>query len=204
MYKKKLIILDLNLRNLGGHGYKYNTEVAKSAENKFSTTIIYHHPIFVPPNNLFNFKSLSCLFFYDKLENSSKTSSLKIKKSPKHFRSRFFKEIKFTYKFLNSLFYSIIVLFKEYKNNYEYRVQIGLINSKNSDIISSDEFAHLRIVKSYFKSKNHYFTISRDDLAESESDEKFCKENNLKTSKIIVFQNGIQTTMEKANSEYKY
>jgi hypothetical protein len=92
----------------------------------------------------------------------------------------------------------------EYKNNYEYRVQIGLINSKNSNIISSDEFAHLRIVKSYFKSKNHYFTISRDDLAESESDEKFCKENNLKTSKIIVFQNGIQTNMEKAKSEYKY
>ena len=92
----------------------------------------------------------------------------------------------------------------EYKNNYEYRVQIGPINSKNSNIIKSDEFAYLRIVKSYFKSKNHYFTISRDELAESESDEKFCKENNLKTSKIIVFQNGIQTTMEKANSEYKY
>jgi hypothetical protein len=92
----------------------------------------------------------------------------------------------------------------EYKNNYEYRVQIGSINSKNSNIIKSDEFAYLRIVKSYFKSKNYYFTISRDELAESESDEKFCKENNLKTSKIIVFQNGIQTTMEKANSEYKY
>ena len=92
----------------------------------------------------------------------------------------------------------------EYKNNYEYRVQIGSINSKNSNIIKSDEFAYLRIVKSYFKSKNHYFTISRDELAESKSDEKFCKENNLKTSKIIVFQNGVQTTMEKANSEYKY
>ena len=92
----------------------------------------------------------------------------------------------------------------EYKNNYEYRVQIGPINSKNNNIIKSDEFGYLRIVKSYFKSKNHYFTISRDELAESESDEKFCKENNLKTSKIIVFQNGIQTTMEKANSEYKY
>ncbi len=92
----------------------------------------------------------------------------------------------------------------EYKNNYEYRVQIGPINSKNSNIIKSDEFEYLRIVKSSFKSKNHYFTISRDELAESESDEKFCKENNLKTSKIIVFQNGIQTTMEKANSEYKY
>lgn len=92
----------------------------------------------------------------------------------------------------------------EYKNNYEYRVQIGPINSKNINIIKSDEFGYLRIVKSFFKSKNHYFTISRDELAESESDEKFCKENNLKTSKIIVFQNGIQTTMEKANSEYKY
>ena len=92
----------------------------------------------------------------------------------------------------------------EYKNNYEYRVQIGSINSKNSNIIKSDEFAYLRIVKSYFKSKNHYFTISRDELAESKSDEKFCKENNLKTSKIIVFQNGVQTTMEKANSEFKY
>ena len=92
----------------------------------------------------------------------------------------------------------------EYKNNYEYRVQIGPINSKNINIIKSDEFGYLRIVKSFFKSKNHYFTISRDELAESESDEKFCKENNLKTSKIIVFQNGNQTTMEKANSEYKY
>ena len=92
----------------------------------------------------------------------------------------------------------------DYKNNYEFRVKVGPINSNISNVIKSNEFEYLRIVKSYFKSKNHYFTISRDEFAESESDEKFCKQNNLKTSKIIVFQNGIQTTMEKANSEYKY
>ena len=92
----------------------------------------------------------------------------------------------------------------EYKNNYEYRVQIGTINSSISNVIKSDEFEYLRIVKSYFKSKNYYFTLSRDELAESESDENFCNENNLKSTKIIVFQNGIQTTMEKAKSEYKY
>ena len=120
MYKKnKLIILDFNLRNLGGHGYKYNTEVAKSAKNKFSTTVIYHHPIFVPPNNFFNFKSLTCLFFYNKLETFNKNSSLKRKSAPKNIGSKFYKEIKFVYKFLNSLFYSIIVLFKEYKNNFK-------------------------------------------------------------------------------------
>ena len=92
----------------------------------------------------------------------------------------------------------------EYKNNYEYRVQIGPINSSILNIIKSDEFKYLRIVKSYLKSKNHYFTISRDELAESESDKNFCNENSLKNTKIIVFQNGIRTTMEKANSEYKY
>jgi hypothetical protein len=92
----------------------------------------------------------------------------------------------------------------EYINNYECRVQIGSISFKNRNIIESNEFAYLRIVQSHFKSKNQYFTISRDELAESESDEKFCEENNFKTSKIIVFQNGIQTTMDKANSEYKY
>ena len=92
----------------------------------------------------------------------------------------------------------------DYKNNYEFRVKVGPINSNISNVIKSDEFEYLRIVKSYFKSKNHYFTISRDEFAESESDESFCNENNLKTTKIIVFQNGIQTTIEKANSEYKY
>ena len=92
----------------------------------------------------------------------------------------------------------------EYKNNYEYRVQIGPINSSISNTIKSDEFKYLRIVKSYLKSKNHYFTISRDELAESESDKNFCNENSLKNTKIIVFQNGIRTTMEKANSEYRY
>ena len=91
-----------------------------------------------------------------------------------------------------------------YKNNYEFRVKVGPINSNISNVIKSDEFEYLRIVKSYFKSKNHYFTISRDEFAESESDESFCNENNLKTTKIIVFQNGTQTTIEKANSEYKY
>ena len=92
----------------------------------------------------------------------------------------------------------------DYKNNYEFRVKVGPINSNISNVIKSDEFEYLRIVKSYFKSKNHYFTISRDEFAESESDESFCNENNLKTTKIIVFQNGTQTTIEKANSEYKY
>lgn len=120
MYKKnKLIILDLNLRSLGGHGYKYNTEVAKSAKNKFFKTVIYHHPIFVPNNKFFNFKSLTCLFFYNKLENLNKQSSLKRKSASKNIESKFYKEIKFIYKFLNSLFYSLIVLFKEHKNNYK-------------------------------------------------------------------------------------
>ena len=41
----------------------------------------------------------------------------------------------------------------EYKNNYEYRVQINPINSSISNVINSDKFKYLRIVNSYFNSK---------------------------------------------------
>ncbi len=41
----------------------------------------------------------------------------------------------------------------DYKNNYEFRVKVGPINSNISNVIKSNEFEYLRIVKSYFKSK---------------------------------------------------
>jgi len=75
--------------------------------------------MFVPPNNVFNFKSLTCLFFYNKLEKLNKNSDFNIKNTTKDIKSKLFSEIKFIYKFFNSLFYSLIVLFKEYKINHK-------------------------------------------------------------------------------------
>ena len=127
-YKKKilkLVILDINLRSLGGHGYSYNSEIANSAKNKFTKTVIYHHPLFNAPKSKLNLKKLSCLIFYNKLENLNKKNISNIKNKKSNLKGYFITELKFFYKFLNAIYYSFVVLFKENsfkcKTNFFYQ-----------------------------------------------------------------------------------
>ena len=92
----------------------------------------------------------------------------------------------------------------QYKNNYEFRVLIDVANSINSKKIQDKIFFDYKILKGNYHSKISYFSLSRDDYNDVLNDLDFFKENDFIKCKVVVFQNGKESTVEKANMEQKY
>ena len=92
----------------------------------------------------------------------------------------------------------------QYKNNYEFRVLIDVANSINSKKIQDKIFFDYKILKGNYHSKIGYFSLSRDDYNDVLNDLDFFKENDFIKCKVVVFQNGKESTVEKANMEQKY
>ena len=92
----------------------------------------------------------------------------------------------------------------QYKNNYEFRVLIDIANSTNSKKIQDKIFFDYKILKGNYHSKIYYFSLSRDDYNDVLNDLHFFKENDFIKCKVVVFQNGKESTVEKANMEQKY
>ena len=92
----------------------------------------------------------------------------------------------------------------QYKNNYEFRVLIDIANSTNSKKIQDKIFFDYKILKGNYYSKIYYFSLSRDDYNDVLNDLHFFKENDFIKCKVVVFQNGKESTVEKANMEQKY
>lgn len=92
----------------------------------------------------------------------------------------------------------------QYKNNYEFRVLIDVANSINSKKIQDKIFFDYKILKGNYHSKISYFSLSRDDYNDVLNDLDFFKENAFIKCKVVVFQNGKESTVEKANMEQKY
>ena len=92
----------------------------------------------------------------------------------------------------------------QYKNNYEFRVLIDIANSINSKKIQDKIFFNYKILKGNYHSKINYFSLSRDDYNDVLNDQNFFKENDFIKCKVVVFQNGKESTVEKANMEQKY
>ena len=92
----------------------------------------------------------------------------------------------------------------QYKNNYEFRVLIDVANSINSKKIQDKIFFDYKILKGNYHSKISYFSLSRDDYNDVLNDLDFFKENDFIKCKVVVFQNGKESTVEKANMEKKY
>jgi hypothetical protein len=149
----KLIILDINLKNLGGHGYSYNTEVAKSASKKFTKTIIYHHPQFQVPRTSLNFSKLSCLFFYTQSENlNQKINNYENNNTNKTFKFKFFQGLKFYYKLFNSIFYTSITLLKEFRFKWKINLfyQHPLVEDLYGIFVTSTILRYIPFVKVRF------------------------------------------------------
>lgn len=92
----------------------------------------------------------------------------------------------------------------QYKNNYEFRVLIDIANSINTKKIQDKAFLKYEILKGSYFNKINYFSLSRDDYNDVLNDQKFFKDNDFIKCKVVVFQNGKESTVEKANMEQKY
>ena len=92
----------------------------------------------------------------------------------------------------------------QYKNNYEFRVLIDIANSINTKKIQDKAFLKYEILKGSYFNKINYFSLSRDDYNDVLNDQEFFKDNDFIKCKVVVFQNGKESTVEKANMEQKY
>ena len=92
----------------------------------------------------------------------------------------------------------------QYKNNYEFRVLIDVVNSINSKKIQDKIYLNYKILKGNYRSRFYYFSKSRDDYNDVLNDKEFFIKNDFSNCKVVVFQNGKESTIEKANMEQKY
>ena len=93
----------------------------------------------------------------------------------------------------------------EFAFNYEFKIDLGSYSGELPDEIKTafDNLNELQI-KAYAQGdESTYLTISRNTYEEAITDQNACRMENIAAAKIVVFKDGVPTTLDKVLNSFK-
>ena len=92
----------------------------------------------------------------------------------------------------------------DFNFNYEYKVAISAQGlTSNQQIIDFGENNNLNFVMKEIDGNNWYYSKSRDDYESATTDLNLCKTQGFSNAVILVFKDGIETTLEQTLKSFK-
>ena len=92
----------------------------------------------------------------------------------------------------------------DFNFNYEYKVVLsGQDETLNQQIENFGENNNLNFVKTQIDGNDWYYSKSRDDYESATTDLNLCKTQGFSDAEILVFKDGIQTSLEQTIKSFK-
>ena len=92
----------------------------------------------------------------------------------------------------------------DFNFNYEYKVVLRVQDETSNQVIENfGENNNLNFVKKEIDGNNRYYSKSRDDYESATTDLNLCKTQGFNDAVILVFKDGIETTLEQTLKSFK-
>ena len=92
----------------------------------------------------------------------------------------------------------------DFRFNYEYKIEVGVFDNINNELQNRfNNLSKLEINKAVVNGGNTYYTKSRDNYDSATTDLNACKTQGFTEAKIIVFKDGVKTTLEQTQKSFQ-